>query len=294
MLRTSNPALSDRYLEHPEAGPGTMTVQGAVNKSLLLLGFAITAAVFSWQLALPGFDISLSQGAPGALQAAAQDGLSYSEAMRLQQDGVVGDDLRQAIRPSGLMLPLLIGGAIAGLVLALITCFSPRLAPVTGSLYAIAEGVFLGAISAYYEFSFGGGIVIQAALITFGIFLAMLIAYKLRLIQATAKFRAAVICATFGIMLVYLISFVGSFFGFYMPYLHATSYGGSSGIGIGISVFIIVIAAANLILDFDFIERGAAAGAPRYMEWYGAFGLLVTLVWLYLEVLRLLARLRQR
>lgn len=182
----------------------------------------------------------------------------------------------------------MIGGAIAGLVLALITVFKPTWSPITAPAYALAEGLFLGGISATYS-SLYDGIVVQAVLLTFGTLCTMLMAYGFGLVRATEKFKAGILAATGGICLVYLVSFAMSFFGASIPYIH-----GSGMIGIGFSLFVVVIAALNLVLDFDFIERGAQTNAPKYMEWYGAFGLMVTLVWLYLEILRLLSKLNRR
>ncbi|HEY4391973.1 MAG TPA: Bax inhibitor-1/YccA family protein, partial [Paenibacillus sp.] len=146
----------------------------------------------------------------------------------------------------------------------------------------------LGAISAIYE-SMYYGITLQAALLTMGVFLALLIVYKTRMIKATENFKLGVFAATGGVALLYLLSIVLRMFGVQIPYLHD-----STPIGIGISVVIVIIAALNLVLDFDFIEKGAQNGAPKYMEWYGAFGLMVTLVWLYLELLRLIAKIWSR
>ncbi|MCM3699828.1 Bax inhibitor-1/YccA family protein [Paenibacillus macerans] len=186
------------------------------------------------------------------------------------------------------VIPMAIGGAIVGLILALIVSFVPRTAPYLVPVYAIAEGMFLGALSAQYE-TLQHGITLQATLLTMGVFVALLIAYKTRLIRATEKFKLGVIAATGGVALVYLLSFILGLFGIQVPYLHSNDW-----IGIGISVVIVIIAALNLVLDFDFIEEGAHRGAPKFMEWYGAFGLMVTLVWLYLEILRLLAKLASR
>lgn len=186
------------------------------------------------------------------------------------------------------VLPMAIGGAILGFILALIVSFVPKAAPALVPIYAIAEGMFLGAISAQYE-TLLNGIVMQASLLTMGVFFALLIAYKTRLIKATENFKLGVFAATGGVAILYLLSFVLGLFGVQIPYLHDSSW-----IGIGISVVIVIIAALNLVLDFDFIESGAERGAPKYMEWYGAFGLMVTLVWLYLEMLRLLAKLASR
>ncbi|MBP3965654.1 MULTISPECIES: Bax inhibitor-1/YccA family membrane protein [Paenibacillus] len=181
-----------------------------------------------------------------------------------------------------------IGGAIGGLILALVISFKPTTARYLVPVYAALEGAFLGALSASYEGRFNG-ITLQAALITMCVFIALLLAYKTRLIKATENFKLGVFAATAGIALVYLVSIVLGMFGVTVPYLHDNSL-----IGIGISLVIVIVAALNLVLDFDFIEQGAQRGAPKYMEWYGAFGLIVTLVWLYIEILRLLSKLRSR
>lgn len=186
------------------------------------------------------------------------------------------------------VLPWIMAGAIGGFVLALVTTFKKSWAMVTAPLYAMLEGLFLGGVSAFYEQEFQG-IVIQAVSLTFGTLGALLLAYKSGFIKATENFKLGIAAATGAIALVYLISMGMSFFGRTMPYLHD-----ASPIGIGVSLFIVVIAALNLVLDFDFIERGAEQGAPKYMEWYAAFGLMVTLIWLYLEILRLLAKSRRR
>ncbi len=180
------------------------------------------------------------------------------------------------------------GGAIGGFILALVTVFKKEWAPVTAPLYALVEGFFLGAISALYNHLYEG-IVIQAVMLTFGTLFALLFAYRSGLIKATENFKLGVVAATGGIFLVYLATIVLGFFGINIPMIH-----GNGIVGIGFSLFVIVIAALNLVLDFDFIETGAERGAPKYMEWYGAFGLMVTLVWLYIEFLRLLAKLNSR
>jgi len=185
------------------------------------------------------------------------------------------------------MTPWMIGGAIAGLVLVLVSVFKPAWSPVTAPLYALAEGLFVGGISALLEMQFPG-LVLQAVGLTFATLVALLVAYRSGLIKVTQNFRLGVVAATGGIFLVYMASWIMGFFGIQMPYLHESGM-----VGIGISLFIVVVAALNLVLDFDFIERGAEQGAPRYMEWVGALGLMVTLVWLYIEMLRLLAKLRE-
>ncbi len=183
--------------------------------------------------------------------------------------------------------PWMIGGLVGGFVVAMVTIFRQTWAPVLAPAYAVLEGLALGGISAFFEMRFPG-IVMQAVALTFGVLFCLLIAYKSRLIKVTENFRLGVVAATGGIALVYMIGFIGSFFGWQMPYIHESGV-----IGIGFSLFVVVIASMNLVLDFDFIERGHGV-APKYMEWYAAFGLIVTLVWLYLEILRLLSKLRER
>ena len=179
-------------------------------------------------------------------------------------------------------------GVIGGLVMAMATVFKQTWAPVTTPLYAALEGLALGGISVVFEDAYPG-IVSQAVFLTFGTLAALLMAYRSGVIRATENFKLGVVAATGGIGVVYLLSFVLGFFGINIPLIH------SSGLfGILFSVFVVVIAALNLVLDFDFIEQGAERRAPKYMEWYGAFGLMVTLVWLYLEILRLLAKLQDR
>jgi uncharacterized YccA/Bax inhibitor family protein len=189
----------------------------------------------------------------------------------------------------GNLMPYLWGGAIGGLILALVTVFKKTWAPVTAPLYAIAEGFFVGAISVIFEAQFPG-IVMQAVGLTFGTLAALLMAYKSGVIKATENFKLGVVAATGGIALLYLVNIGLRMFGFEgMGFIHDSGL-----MGIGFSVFVVIIAALNLVLDFDFIEQGAEVGAPKYMEWYGAFGLVVTLIWLYLEILRLLAKLQSR
>jgi len=192
----------------------------------------------------------------------------------------------------GQMLPAgriyLLGGAIGGFILAMVTIFKQQWAPVTAPLYALVEGLFLGAVSAMYEARFDG-IVLQAVMLTFGTLLALLFAYRSGLIRATENFKLGVVAATGGIALIYLATIVLGLFGINIPYLHESGL-----IGIGFSLFVVVIAALNLVLDFDLIETGIEHGAPKYMEWFGGFALLVTLIWLYVEFLRLLAKLQSR
>jgi uncharacterized YccA/Bax inhibitor family protein len=179
-------------------------------------------------------------------------------------------------------------GALGGLVVGLATVFAPGIAKVTAPVYAALEGLALGAISAIYEAQFRG-IVIQAVALTFGVLIALLFIYRLRIIPVTEKFKLGVCAATGGIALFYLVAIGLSFFGVQIGMLHQ-----GTPLGIGFSLFVITIAALNLILDFDFIEQGVEHGAPKQLEWYAAFGLIVTLIWLYVAILRLLSKLRSR
>ncbi|MBI5250383.1 MAG: Bax inhibitor-1/YccA family protein [Desulfomonile tiedjei] len=247
-MRTSNPALNDRFL----SGLGgyvssdeSMTVQGTVNKAAILILCALVTSGWLW--------IKFFQSPNPAT-----------------------------------VTPWMIGGAIGGLVVALVTVFKMSWAPVTAPLYSLLEGLVIGGLSALAEMQFPG-IVLQAVLGTFGTFLAMLAAYSSGIVKATEKFKLGVMAATGGIAVVYLISLVFNLFGASVPYIH-----GSGLIGIGFSLVVVTIAALNLVLDFDFIDNGVRQGAPKYMEWYAAFGLMVTLIWLYIEVLRLLIKLRSR
>jgi uncharacterized YccA/Bax inhibitor family protein len=184
--------------------------------------------------------------------------------------------------------PWLLGGAIGGLVVALVTTFKQTWAPFTAPVYALLEGLVLGGLSAMFEASYPG-IAFQAVGLTAATLAALLLAYKSGLIRATPAFKKGIIAATGGIFLLYLASFILGFFGIQIPGIFASGL-----VGILFSAFVVTIAALNLVLDFDLIERGAASGAPKYMEWYGAFALLVTLIWLYIEILRLLAKTRRR
>ncbi|MFA6455926.1 MAG: Bax inhibitor-1/YccA family protein [Bacteroidota bacterium] len=179
-------------------------------------------------------------------------------------------------------------GIIGGLVVSIVTVFKKEWSPVTAPLYAVLEGFALGGISAILESTYEG-IVIQAVALTFGTAGCLLIAYKSGMIKVTENFKLGIFAATGGIALIYLIGWIMSFFGTSIPYIHENGL-----IGIGFSLVVVVIAALNLVLDFDFIEKGAEQGAPKFMEWYAAFGLMVTLIWLYIEILRLLSKLNSR
>ena len=185
-------------------------------------------------------------------------------------------------------MPWVLGGALGGLVVGFVTMFKKEWSAVTAPLYAVLEGLLLGGISALYNARFHG-LVFQAVLLTFGTLFVLLAAYRLGLVRATEKFRLGVTVATGAVCLIYFAGFILSLFNVRIPYIHESGL-----LGIGFSLVVVVIAALNLVLDFDMIEQGAKQGAPKFMEWYAGFGLLVTLVWLYLEMLRLLAKLAGR
>lgn len=196
----------------------------------------------------------------------------------------------------GQLQPVVLPAAlIGGLVLGMITIFKPTVAPWTAPLYAAFEGVFLGIVSYMIETRLGArnpmtqGIALQAVSMTCGTLFCMLFAYMTGLIRVTEKLKGGIIAATGAVALVYLVSMVLSLFGVRVPFLYQSGL-----LGIGFSLFVVGLAAFNLLLDFDFIEHGARNEAPKYLEWYGAFGLIMTLVWLYLEILRLLAKLQDR
>lgn len=191
------------------------------------------------------------------------------------------------------VMPMMWTGAIGGLVIAITLAFKPVWSPWLAPLYALLQGLFIGSISSMYNLAFAKmapNIIINAVGLTFGVAAAMYLLYSFKIIKATEKFKSVVISATVGIAFFYVLVMILRAFGFdNMPFLHEGSL-----LGIGFSLFVVVIAALNLILDFDMIEKGAEMGAPKYMEWYGAFGLMVTMVWLYLEILRLLSKLSSR
>ena len=246
-MRTANPALNAKtFTGLPRAADArTMTIQGTVNKTVLLLLLVLFSSSWTWNL-------YFSAGDPGVVS------------------------------------PWVFGGLIGGFIVALITVFKKQWAIVTAPIYSLLEGLALGGISAIFEARFPG-IVIQAVGLTFGTLFCLLMAYKSGMIKVTENFKLGIVAATGAIALFYVVSLLLGMFGISIPFIH-----GSGIIGIGFSLFVVTIAALNLVLDFDFIENGAARGVPQYMEWYAAFGLIVTLVWLYIEILRLLSKLRSR
>jgi uncharacterized YccA/Bax inhibitor family protein len=247
-MRTSNPTLNDHVFERSRTGSaadGVMTLNGTVIKTAVLTLLLVTAASWSWKLAM-------------------------------------------GPNPPAWFGSALTFGWLVPLVTALIISFKPKTAPALAPVYALGKGVIVGIISALYERQFGG-IVLTAVMLTCGILFALLAAYSTGLIKPTENFKLGVFAATGGIFLFYLATLVLGMFGIQIPGVF-----GNGWVGIAFSGFVVVLAALNLVLDFDFIENGCASGAPKHMEWYAAFGLLVTLVWLYLEILRLLAKLRSR
>jgi uncharacterized YccA/Bax inhibitor family protein len=192
-----------------------------------------------------------------------------------------------SVRSGGMGAGLIFPGAILGLIIAIVTIFKPQWSPYTAPAYAFFEGLVLGAVSALYA-AYYHGIVIQAAGLTLSILFVLLFVYRTGIIKATPKFKRGIIIATGGVFFFYVLNFIFSLFG------GGVSLANFGLLGIGIQLVIVVIASLNLILDFDFIEKGAQAGMPKYTEWFAGFGLMVTLVWLYLEILRLLALLSNR
>jgi len=259
MMRTANPALNDKVFNNARSlGAGqTMTLQGTVNKTFVLLGALILTASWVWG------KVMQPVGPMGGLE------------------GAVG-----TVPP--VVKTLMMVGVFGGMIVGFVTIFNKQWAPVTAPIYAACQGLFIGGISAIFEMQFPG-IVIQAVALTFGTLFCLLTAYKSGLIKPTENFKLGIVAATGAICLIYFVSIIMGFFGASIPMIHS-----SGPIGIGFSLVVVTIAALNLVLDFDFIERGATMGIPKYMEWYAAFGLVVTLVWLYIEILRLLVKLRSR
>ncbi len=252
IFKSGNPALSEKTFQQSIVvnQSEVMTERGTLNKFFLLFLLVMGTASITWSAYGQGKDV----------------------------------------------MPWILVGAIGGLITAIVLAFKPMWASFLAPVYALFEGAFVGGISAFYNFAFkgadataGGGIVMQAVGLTFGVVIAMFLLYRFQVIKATEKFKAIIFTATAGIAIFYLLAMVLRMFHIDMPLIHS-----SGTMGIVFSLVVVAIAALNLILDFDMIEKGVAIGAPKYMEWYGAFGLLVTIVWLYLEILRLLAKLNSR
>ncbi len=264
MFNSGNPTLTekmfDKTLNETSDSIGVMTVRGTMNKFGFLMLMMMGSAMYIWSIFKP--------------------------------------ETRETA------MALMFGGAIAGFILAIVMMVKPNWASYIAPAYAILEGLFVGGISAYYNEVFAkklgydaasssgsqSYIVIQAVGLTMGVALAMFLLYNFRIISVTNRLRSIIMSATFGIAIFYAVMWV------FRLITHSDKFGSFDGsiLSIGISLFVVGIAAFNLLLDFDSIERGAEMGAPKYMEWYSAFGLLVTLVWLYLEILRLLSKLYSR
>lgn len=236
--RSSNPLLGESLFSKASAhsGTGTMTLNGVINKSVIMLLLMVVTGSYTFKLVYAG----------------------------------------------GSATPFLFGGLIVALIAALVGTFNPKASQYAAPIYALAKGLALGAITAYYSGLYNG-IVLQAVVLTIGVFFFMLFMYRTGVIKPTRKFMMGVAAATGGVFILYLVNMIASLFGFNLPLFEPNL------LGIGISLVIVVIAALNLILDFKFIEDRLAMGAPKYMEWYSSLGLMITLVWLYLELLRLLA-----
>ncbi|MCC6426428.1 MAG: Bax inhibitor-1/YccA family protein [Phycisphaerales bacterium] len=259
-MRTSNPVLNSKAFdvpgwEHLDAAasqPRTMTIQGTVNAAFILIMLTMASAIGGWYL--------------------------------IQN---------QIVSPFTLVLP----GALAGLVLSLIMFFAPKTSPFLSPLYAIVEGVFLGGLSLLMQASLAkklgpaaSGVVFQAVLLTFGIFISLLLAYKFRLVRVGKTLGTCVMIGTAGIGILYLISMVLGMTGMgSIGFIHS-----SSNLGIAFTAGVVILASLNLVMDFQSVEAAAERGSPKYMEWYAAFGVLTTLIWLYIELLRLLAKIADR
>ncbi len=252
-MRSNNPVLRNKAFQDMRLEGERMTMNGTVTKTGILLLLCLVTATWTWSR----FDTAMASGNMQAAMASVS--------------------------------PFLWGGLIAGLVLALVTVFKPVWSGITAPLYALAEGLALGGISAYFELRFQG-IVLQAVGLTIGVLAVMLVAYRAGWIRVTDKFRMGVVGATGAVVLLYLVDIGLNAFTSIpgIGFIHS-----SGALGIGFSLLVVGLAALNLVLDFDMIDQASSQGAPKYMEWYGAFALMVTLVWLYLEILRLLSKARR-
>jgi uncharacterized YccA/Bax inhibitor family protein len=252
-MRSGNPVLRDSTFQGLFAEGERMTLNGTVGKTGLLLFLAVVTGGWTW--------------------------------LRFSHAAAEGGNVAAGLTA---IAPFMWGGFLVGFVLALVTAFKANWAGITAPAYAIAEGFALGGVSALFEVRFPG-IVLQAVMLTAGVMAVMLMLYRSRIIRVTDKLRMGVVAATGGIALLYLVDMgLRMFTSIQVPFIHESGV-----LGIGFSLLVVGLAAFNLLLDFDLIESGVEQGAPKYMEWYGAFGLMVTLVWLYLELLRLLSKARR-
>ena len=247
-MKSTNPLLGSSALTRANVHVEPMTIEGTSNRTMLLLLLLLASSVFAWETVIPQLQWSSTPEMPWFFYL----------------------------------------GLFGGLAAALATMIKPAWSPITAPAYSILQGLFIGSLSAFFEFRYPG-IVFQAVIATFGTGATMLVLYRVGALRATPSFKKGVIAATGGIAIVYLVSMVLGFFGINVPYVHS-----AGPIGIAFSAIVVCVAALNLILDFDLIERGAKAHAPKYMEWFCAMGLIVTLVWLYLEILRLLSKMRSK
>jgi uncharacterized YccA/Bax inhibitor family protein len=275
-MPSSNPALSEKVFEKARA-----------ESSAHEAGWAASPQQLEDAYNAPAYERPVGAGVDGMTV----NGTIWATAtllVLLIGAGVFGwnsvDTRLDVVSFPGWVFPVMLGG----LGVAILTIFKPELARFTGPVYALLQGAMLGAISAIYDTAYDG-IVLQAVGLTIGVFCMMLFLFATRVIKVTDKLRMGIVAATGAVFLLYLVNMVLSLFGASVPFLHDTGL-----VGIGISLVIVGVAAFNLLLDFDFVERGVAAGLPRKMEWYAAFGLLVTIIWLYLELLRLLGKLQGR
>ena len=252
-MAVENPALNERSfrrgIEETGAESGDMTAAGTYAITGVLLVIVVAAAAFGWS----------------------------------QVEIVTVSGRQEALTPAWTWLAFLLT-----FVVGIVGAFAYRAAPITAVLYALGEGSLLGIASRYYDLRFDG-IVSQALVTTFCIFLVVYLLYSLRIVKVTSRFTTGVIAATGGLLLLYLVVWLLSLLGVDFSFLYSPTP-----VGIGISVLIVILGALNLTLDFGFIEKAAAGGAPRFMQWYGAFGLMLSLIWIYVSVLRLLALLRSR
>jgi len=270
----ASPVLTDARFEtqmHHDADGApvvvgsTMTIGGTLTATGVLFSLILLSGWYGWTQVVQTTQIVVDANGNDLLDAAGNQTLVNTTSF-----------------PSWLILALLVGVGVG-----LVTAFMPKIARFTAPVYALAYGAALGAISAVYNQSYNG-IVVQAIGATLGVFLVMFVLYATRIVKVTPKFVLTVVCATGGIALMYMATWIASIFGADVAFWNKPSL-----LGIGISIVIVIVAALNLALDFNFIEKASQQGAPKYMEWYGAFGVTVTIVWLYLEILRLLSLLRQ-
>ncbi len=243
-MESSNPTLKNKIFENAQVvgGAPTMTIQGTVNKTLIMLAILIFTAISAWSMLTPGN-----------------------------------------------VMPLSLGSGIIGFLLAIVTTFKPNWAPTTAPMYAAVQGVFLAVFSAMFEAKYPG-IVVKSVGLTFAVALVMLMGYKAGFFAATPALRKGMMIAVGGLMLFYLVVFVASLFGIAPP----AFINGGGPLGIAFSLFVVGLASMCLILDFDFIEQAASSGVEKRMEWYGAFSLMVTLIWLYFEIMRLMSKMNSR